>query len=217
MRKHGGWSTLGYACRSRGRKTDLFCTVSEGRARARQLKPCIQRNSLAVQRTPPPAPLCPALPSHMEPRDSAWEGFSQSGSALDPVVGGSTLGLCTSPPAGQACSWTSTGRSPGSSEATSSWCRWATTSVMTSPRSGTPSSSTTSGSLTSSTASLTSTCRSEGCWAGGPGASAVLQPSPSHEVLCSPLRHQRRALFPTCEQGSVSRFFPSFCEVQRVG
>lgn len=83
-----------------------------------------------------------------------------------------------SPPTGQACSWTSTGRSPGSSGAMCSWCRWAMTSATTSPRSGTPSSSTTSGSSTSSTASLTSMCRCEGTLSWG-RASSGLQPSPS--------------------------------------
>lgn len=79
-------------------------------------------------------------------------------------------------PTGLRCSWTSIARSPGSSEVTSSWCLWGTTSDMTSPRSGMPSSLTTSGSLTSSTASLTSMCRWEGAlsWVGRV-PSAVLQ------------------------------------------
>lgn len=92
------------------------------------------------------------------------------------------VGPCALPPAGQRCSWTSTGRSPACSEATSSWCRWGMTSDTTSPRSGTPSSSTTSGSLTFSTANLTSTCRCGGAGGGtlswGGGRPTVLQPGP---------------------------------------
>lgn len=85
------------------------------------------------------------------------------------------LGPVPSPPtpAGPRCSWTSTGRSPGCSEAMSSWCHWGTTSDTTSPRSGMPSSSTTSGSLTSSTASPTSTCRWEGAPSWGVGGGSL--------------------------------------------
>lgn len=137
---------------------------------------------------------------------------SQTGSAQDlAVLRRMPLPL---PPAGQPCSWTSTARSPGSSEATSCWCLWAMTSATTSPTSGMLSSPTTSGSSTSSTASPTSTCRCEGHRT--PGLSAGPQPSPSPEVPCSPLLAAKQGLGPPLCQNSFPGSHP-VCEVQRVG
>lgn len=101
-------------------------------------------------------------PQMQGPLGGCAQGVSGAGSAPTPPATETPRWAGASFPTGLHCSWTSIARSPGSSEVTSSWCLWGTTSDMTSPRSGMPSSLTTSGSLTSSTASLTSMCRWEG-------------------------------------------------------
>lgn len=157
--------------------------------------------------------------SHRRLLGGCVQGPSGAGSAPFLFQRDYTWALALSPhPAGLHCSWTSTGRSPGCSEATSSWCPWGMTSDMTSPRSGMPSSSTTSGSSTSSTASLTSTCRWEGApsWGGGPGGvprSAAAWPgrlpAPSYQL-------QGRGLCPTLGQGSPFYVRIHFWEPQRL-